>query len=281
MSTIPAAEKLLAASRAMRARRSIRVGRGTDAAADAAPGVERDRSWAGRERCSRTPRGRFEVALPLLGDFNVENLLVAAGIARGPRDRRARRSRRARRRAARCRAASSASSDRADAEPTVLVDYAHTPDAVDKVLRTVRPLCRGRLVAVFGCGGDRDRTKRPRDGRGGRRAAPTVAIVDQRQPAHRGSRSRSWPTSRSACAAWTKVARRGALRSARRHDACYATIVDRREAIRCAIGSAAPDDTIVLAGKGHEDYQIIGREKLPFDDRDRGPPRTHGPEQAT
>ena len=139
------------------------------------------------------------------------------------------------------------------------------PDAVDKVLKTVRPLCRGRLIAVFGCGGDRDRTKRPRMAEAVAASADlAVATSDN-------------PRTEDPVAILADV--EAGLRSLEKVPAdavfsarpggrpCYATIVDRREAIRVAIGRAAPEDTIVLAGKGHEDYQIVGREKLPFDDR--------------
>jgi UDP-N-acetylmuramoyl-L-alanyl-D-glutamate--2,6-diaminopimelate ligase len=202
-----------------------------------------------------------DVELPLLGDFNLENLLVACGIAV---------------------ALKIDSKDIAagisacpqvpgrmevvhhdsQANPTAIVDYAHTPDAVEKLLHAVRPLCSGRLITVFGCGGDRDRTKRPLMARAVARASDlAVATSDNPRTEDPGQILRDVEaglTSLEPCDFETFGTRSG----------CYAIIENRRSAIQRAMAIARPEDTVVLAGKGHEDYQIIGREKLPFDDRD-------------
>jgi len=208
----------------------------------------------------RLPSGPLDITLPLLGDFNLENLLVATGVALAleiaPE--------------AIARGVASCPQvpgrvERVDTagtgQPTVLVDYAHTPDAIDKLLRTVRPMARGRLITVFGCGGDRDRTKR----------APMAEAVERWSD--RAIATSDNPRSEDPEAILAEVVL-GLRRLARVEpdaldatDASYACLVDRRAAIERAIAIARPDDTVVIAGKGHEDYQIIGRERLPFDDR--------------
>lgn len=258
----PAGEKIIAVARDAGAE-ILRVGRGADAAADLRL-VDQTISLEGTRATLEDANGRIEVELPLLGDFNLENLLVAVGIARalGVDD-----------------AALSAGiercpqvpgrmervvSSREDA-PSVLVDYAHTPDAVDKLLAAVRPLCAGRLIAVFGCGGDRDRAKRPLMAEAVARHAdlaiatsdnprtedPVAILVDVETGL--GGLERCEPDA--------------LFDESGGNRAKYAVVVDRREAIGRAIAGARPEDTVVLAGKGHEDYQIIGREKFPFDDR--------------
>jgi UDP-N-acetylmuramyl-tripeptide synthetase len=241
----------------------IRVGRGRGARADLRL-ASSEISLTGTRAILEDASGRFEVDLPLLGDFNLENLLVAAGIARalgidGQTIAAG---------AAACRQVPGRMErviGLGGAEPTVLVDYAHTPDAVDKVLRTVKPLCRGRLVAVFGCGGDRDRSKRPRMAEAVA-ATADVAIATSDNP--RTEDPMAILTDVEAGLGALAQVPADELFAAQNHGrSCYASIVDRREAIRLAVTSASPEDTIVLAGKGHEDYQIIGREKFPFDDR--------------
>ncbi|MCU0668848.1 MAG: UDP-N-acetylmuramoyl-L-alanyl-D-glutamate--2,6-diaminopimelate ligase [Myxococcota bacterium] len=208
----------------------------------------------------RLPGASLDVELPLLGDFNVENLLVAVGVcvALGiPHDAIARG-------VAGCPQVPGRV-ERVDAglpgEPTVLVDYAHTPDAVDKLLRTVRPMARGRLITVFGCGGDRDRTKR----------APMAEAVARWSD--RAIATSDNPRSEDPAAILADVElgltrmNRANLEALDATDAGYACVVDRRSAIRHALAIARADDAVVIAGKGHEDYQIVGRERLPFDDR--------------
>jgi UDP-N-acetylmuramoyl-L-alanyl-D-glutamate--2,6-diaminopimelate ligase len=206
------------------------------------------------------PSGPLDLALPLLGDFNVENLLVATGLALAlgvPPDAIARG-------VAACPQVPGRV-ERVDrgrtGEPTVLVDYAHTPDAIDKLLRTVRPMARGRLITVFGCGGDRDRTKR----------APMAEAVARWSD--RAIATSDNPRGEDPVAILAEVVV-GLRRLARVEpdaldgaEASFASIVDRRAAIERAIAMARPEDTVVIAGKGHEDYQIVGRERLPFDDR--------------
>jgi UDP-N-acetylmuramoyl-L-alanyl-D-glutamate--2,6-diaminopimelate ligase len=145
--------------------------------------------------------------------------------------------------------------------PTVLVDYAHTPDAVEKLLTAVRPLARGRLIAVFGCGGDRDRRKRaPMAEAVARHSDRAIATSDN---------PRGEDPEQILCDIELGLA------SMRRVDSAdlgattagYVTCVDRRAAIGLAVSIATPEDTVVIAGKGHEDYQIVGRERFPFDDR--------------
>jgi UDP-N-acetylmuramyl-tripeptide synthetase len=214
----------------------------------------------GTSAALRLPSGPLEVELPLVGDFNVENMAVAVGIAVAlgiERDAIARG-------VAACTQVPGRT-ERVGAEvenaPTILVDYAHTPDAVEKLLRTIRPLSRGRLITVFGCGGDRDRSKRP---------TMAKAVADWSDRAIATSDN---PRTEDPLAILSDVER--GLEELHRVDASqldrtersYALLVDRREAIALALGIARPEDTVVLAGKGHEDYQIIGREKLPFDDR--------------
>jgi len=207
------------------------------------------------------PSGALDLRIPLVGDFNLENSLVACGIAvaleidpkcivdgiescpqvPGRVER--------------------VQTDR-DAEPLVVVDYAHTPDAVEKLLATLRPLAVERLVAVFGCGGDRDRGKRPR-------MAEAVARWSDRVVATSDNPRSEDPLQilkdvESGLATLKRVDA-DALDAT---DASYAMIPDRRSAIETAIGIARPGDMVVIAGKGHEDYQIVGPDRLHFDDRE-------------
>jgi UDP-N-acetylmuramoyl-L-alanyl-D-glutamate--2,6-diaminopimelate ligase len=133
----------------------------------------------------------------------------------------------------------------------VLVDYAHTPDALEKVLELLRPLTAGRLHVVFGCGGDRDRTKRPLMGRA------VAAVADRLYLTSDNPRSEDPEAILDDVLAGIPPERaRHTLREA-----------DRREAIRAACRAARGGDIVLIAGKGHETTQTIGGEVLPFDDR--------------
>ena len=131
--------------------------------------------------------------------------------------------------------------------PSLFVDYAHTPDAVERVLTELRPLVAGRLIALFGCGGDRDRGKRPAMGNAVTRIAD-VAILTNDNPRDEDPR---------------RIAQDATLGVS---GPCE-VILDRGDAIARAIALARTDDAVVLLGKGHEDYQILGRERRDFDDR--------------
>jgi UDP-N-acetylmuramoyl-L-alanyl-D-glutamate--2,6-diaminopimelate ligase len=131
----------------------------------------------------------------------------------------------------------------------VLVDYAHTPDSLENVLRAARPLTAGRLVCVFGCGGDRDRGKRPQMGRIAAERADVVIVTSDN------------PRSEDPEAIVAEVMA-GAVGGA-----AVEAVVDRRAAIARGIGLAAAGDVVVIAGKGHEQGQEFeGGRKLPFDD---------------
>jgi UDP-N-acetylmuramoyl-L-alanyl-D-glutamate--2,6-diaminopimelate ligase len=239
--------------------RVLRVGRGSAPDLDVA--LEDARvELAGTRARLRLPTGPLDVALPLLGDFNLENLLVATGCAVGlelPAAAIARG-------AAGC-AQVPGRVERVDPGepglPTVLVDYAHTPDAVDKLLRTVRPLAHGRLITVFGCGGDRDRSKRAPMAEAVARWSDRVIVTSDNPRTEDPERILDDVV---AGLAGLHAVAPDALDGAERG---YARIADRRAAIALAVAIARPEDTVVIAGKGHEDYQIVGRERLPFDDR--------------
>jgi UDP-N-acetylmuramoyl-L-alanyl-D-glutamate--2,6-diaminopimelate ligase len=236
-------------------------------------------------RCTRDPRAEAEIKLleanvrmsgtraraeirgqaidlevPLLGDFNLENLLVACGIASAlaidPQTIAAG--------VAACPQVPGRMEtvgEGREGDPTVIVDYAHTPDAVEKLLGALRPLCEGRLITVFGCGGDRDRSKRPLMAQSVARHSD-LALATSDNPRTEDPQSILEDVEKGL----------GALEACDPADlgqrsGCYAVVEDRRKAIEQAMAIARPGDTVVLAGKGHEDYQIVGREKLPFDDR--------------
>jgi UDP-N-acetylmuramoyl-L-alanyl-D-glutamate--2,6-diaminopimelate ligase len=255
----PRAEQFLAAARAGGAR-TLGVTRRPGVPADVR--VESaEVSLSGVTARLGLPSGPLALSLPLVGDFNVENLVVAVGIAVGlglaPEV------------IARGVAACPQVPGRmervaggAPDAPVVLVDYAHTPDAVEKVLRAVRPLTPGRVLAVFGCGGDRDRSKRPKMAEAVARFAD-LAVLTSDNPRTEDPEAilREVEAGISAMHAVAPEALAGSARA-------YVKRADRREAIELAIAAARPGDSVVIAGKGHEDYQIIGRERLPFDDRE-------------
>ncbi|MBV6457182.1 MAG: UDP-N-acetylmuramoyl-L-alanyl-D-glutamate--2,6-diaminopimelate ligase [Fimbriimonadaceae bacterium] len=132
----------------------------------------------------------------------------------------------------------------------ILVDYAHTPDALRKLLQSVRALSPKRIITVFGCGGDRDRSKRPK------MAAAVSEFSDQLVVTSDNPRTED-PTA---------IIREIVVGIP--HGTAYEAIVDRGEGIARAVELAEPGDIVVIAGKGHEDYQIIGRTKHPMDDRE-------------
>ncbi len=191
-----------------------------------------------------TPRGSADVSLPLIGDINVENALAAAATAFALGQTPA------------------AIADRLhtvpqvagrleiiSTRPTVLRDYAHTPDALERSLKTARAFARGRLIVVFGCGGDRDKGKRPLMGDIAERGADCAivtsdnprtedpdAIIDDIEAGMRGSK--------------------------------HERVTDRLSAIQRAIDLAKDGDIVLLAGKGHETYQIRGTTSYPFDEKE-------------
>jgi UDP-N-acetylmuramoyl-L-alanyl-D-glutamate--2,6-diaminopimelate ligase len=145
-----------------------------------------------------------------------------------------------------------------------VVDYAHTPDALERALGALRPITRARLIVVFGCGGDRDASKRPLMGAAAARLAD-LAIVTSDNP-------RSEDPEHIVAMIVT-----GARRTAAREldgaavaagDGGFFVAVERRMAIRRAVAIARAGDTVLIAGKGHEDYQIVGTTRIHFDDRE-------------
>lgn len=134
--------------------------------------------------------------------------------------------------------------------PLVIVDYAHTPDALEQTLGTLRAHAAGRLVCVFGCGGDRDRGKRPLMGGIAARLADRVIVTDDNP---RGEDARAIVAD---------------ILAGMPAEARVDVVSDRAEAIRTAITEADAGDVVLVAGKGHEDYQEIGGRRLPFSDRE-------------
>jgi UDP-N-acetylmuramoyl-L-alanyl-D-glutamate--2,6-diaminopimelate ligase len=186
---------------------------------------------------------RCAVHLPLIGDFNVSNALGAAAAAYAlglPFDTIARRLSTLPQVPGRL--------EVVHEQPTVLRDYAHTPDALERALAAVRPFARGRLIVVFGAGGDRDRGKRPEMGGIAARLAD-IAIVTSDNP-----RTEDPEKILDDIEAGMRTGN-------------HERIENRREAIARALARAEPDDVVLLAGKGHETYQIRGTERLPFDER--------------
>ncbi len=140
-----------------------------------------------------------------------------------------------------------------DDDITVVVDYAHTDDALRNLLETARPLAEHHLITVFGCGGDRDRSKRPLMGMVAARLSDVVVITSDN------------PRSEDPARIIEEV-KRGAQPELRSGDTELLAIVDRRQAIAEAVRRAQPGDVVLIAGKGHEKYQEIGGTVLPFDD---------------
>jgi UDP-N-acetylmuramoyl-L-alanyl-D-glutamate--2,6-diaminopimelate ligase len=212
--------------------------------------VEWSSSLDGIRMTVDTPAGRIPLASPLIGEHNVMNLLGAAGVglALGLRPAEV----------ARALGAVAIVPGRFEqvnaGQPfLVVVDYAHTPDALERVLSTARKITTGRLGVVFGCGGDRDRGKRPIMGELAARLADRAWITSDN------------PRSESPEAIIDEVAV-GASRVPGAADRS-ARIADRRAALEAALSWARAGDTVVIAGKGHETYQIVGADVLSFDDR--------------
>jgi UDP-N-acetylmuramoyl-L-alanyl-D-glutamate--2,6-diaminopimelate ligase len=224
--------------------RSPRVTFGLHPAADVrATGVALDASGS-RFRLE----GRFgstEASLPLLGDFNVSNALAAAACALGLE----RPLHEVVERLAQVPQVPGRMERISEIPCTVLRDYAHTPDALERALATLRPLTRGRLIVVFGCGGDRDKGKRPIMGRLAAEGSD-LAIVTSDNPRTEDP------------AAIIDDVEQGMA------DVPHQRFVDRLAAIHAALETGRPGDTVLLAGKGHETYQVLGTVKVPFDERE-------------
>jgi UDP-N-acetylmuramoyl-L-alanyl-D-glutamate--2,6-diaminopimelate ligase len=221
------------------------------------PAAGRDSLWlwgdivrlapSGMEVHVRSSWGEARVSAPLLGRFNAENLLatLAVLLALGvPLEEAARRVEGLR--------AVPGRMERFGGKggaPLVIVDYAHTPDALEQVLTTLAAHPHARLWCVFGCGGERDRAKRPLMGAIAARHADRVVLTSDN------------PRSESPRAIIDDI------RSGMPAEAAIEVIADRAAAIRRAIEGAASGDVVLIAGKGHEDYQQIGDQRRPFSDR--------------
>ncbi|HET8580591.1 MAG TPA: UDP-N-acetylmuramoyl-L-alanyl-D-glutamate--2,6-diaminopimelate ligase [Nitrospiraceae bacterium] len=210
-------------------------------------------SLAGTSFTALTPAGRFSVESPLVGEHNVYNILAAIGVGLqeglSPDVIRA---------GIHSVANVPGRFERVEAgqDFTVVVDYAHTEDALVRLLGTAQALKTGRIITVFGCGGDRDRAKRPKMGRAAAEQSDLVILTSDN------------PRSEDPMAILREV--EAGVREV--HDPTdparvrYKVIADRRQAIETAVREAKRGDMVLIAGKGHEDYQVIGANRLHFDD---------------
>ena len=193
-----------------------------------------------------TPAGEVELSSPLLGRFNAANLLavLAVLLVMGmPLTEAAARLAKAQPVAGRMERFGGG-----DKQPLVVVDYAHTPDALEKALQALREHTSGKLLCVFGCGGDRDRGKRPQMGRIAEQLADIV-IVTNDNPRHEDP---------AAIINEIVAGMQGTPRA----------VPERTRAIRTALAEAHDGDIVLIAGKGHEDYQEIGDQRFDYSDRD-------------
>ncbi len=203
----------------------------------------------------KTPEGNIQIKSALLGRHNFYNIMAAAGVA------------------------SLLGIEKSDMEKgikdfdkvpgrmervalpasfrgcRVFVDYAHTPDALERVIAALRPTTEGRLITLFGCGGNRDRKKRPIMGEIAAKGSDYTIITSDNP-------RKEDPL--SIIADLEKGVKSGGGKKGEN----YSVIADRREAIRAVAGFIKVGDTLLIAGKGHEDYQIVGDEKIHFDDRE-------------
>ena len=198
-----------------------------------------------------TPAGEGILSSPLIGAFNLDNILVSIGLGIGLGisleqclD------------ALKTATGAPGRLERVQVSgvhgPTVFVDYAHTPDAIQRVLETVRPLCSGKLVIVLGCGGDRDPKKRAPMGAIAARLADYCFITSDN------------PRSEDPM----QIIEQILVGIDKEQLSRVTVIVERSQAIAQAIAAANREDTLIIAGKGHERYQMIGSQKLAFDDRE-------------
>lgn len=199
----------------------------------------------------KTPLGTVPFRSPLVGQFNLENLLAAVGAALHL--------------GVDLETIAAALPDfggvpgrmeqvslAPEQDISVIVDYAHTPDSLQNSLQAARPFVPGRLICVFGCGGDRDRTKRPQMGRIAYDLADVVVVTSDNPRTEDPDQ-----ILQDIVAGIPATLGPGAV------------IADRAQAIQAAIQMAQPGDGVLIAGKGHEDYQILGTEKIHFDDREQ------------
>jgi UDP-N-acetylmuramoyl-L-alanyl-D-glutamate--2,6-diaminopimelate ligase len=196
-----------------------------------------------------TPQGEVAFSSPLVGQFNVANLLAAVGtvlhlgldlqqivrvLSEFP--------------------GVAGRMEQVQLQPdqdiSVIVDYAHTPDSLENLLRAARPFIQGKMICVFGCGGDRDRTKRPQMGQIAANLADKIVVTSDNPRTENPERILADILVGIPASVQPTVQ------------------VDRRAAIHTAILQAQPGDGVLIAGKGHEDYQILGTEKIHFDDRE-------------
>lgn len=209
-------------------------------------------SMHGTTFTARTPAGSFPVESRLVGEHNVYNLLAAIGVGLNEGLS-----------VAHIQAGIATVENipgrfervEAGQDFSVVVDYAHTDDALLRLLSAAQALKTGRIITVFGCGGDRDRGKRPKMGRVAAERSDVVILTSDN------------PRTEDPMTILKEV-EGGILEGLRHRRVSYRMIADRRVAIETAIREARPGDMVLIAGKGHEDYQIIGTMKHHFDDRE-------------
>jgi UDP-N-acetylmuramoyl-L-alanyl-D-glutamate--2,6-diaminopimelate ligase len=215
---------------------------------------------AGIEAKLATPAGAIALRSPLVGVHNLENALCAAGLAlsaglsRGAVEEGL----------ATCPGAPGRLERVEGRGIAAFIDYAHTDDALARALAALRVLSPRRLLVVFGCGGDRDRGKRPLMGEAAARAADLAVVTSDNPRSEDPAAIIAEIVPGLERAGMRRLAASGALAG----EAGYLVVADRREAIALALSAARAGDAVLIAGKGHEDYQLVGAQRLPFDDRE-------------